>query len=448
MDAQFWREYQSIVANTQVSPKAMEWYMRWAQAFEKALPGIPLRERTPEDVQAYLDALVRRNRYKDWQLKQANEALRLLFGEYLALPWTRPWPVRIEPPPVEQKGLRPGQHDQGRKSIVYQDVPNWDGLEIRFPGLVTRMRTALRTLHYAYRTEQSYVEWMCRFLSFHGLKAPEELGATEVKVYLEYLATARAVAYSTQRQALNALIFLYTKVLEKPLGNIGAYEKPKRPQRLPVVLTREEVDRVLREMTGIYALMAGLLYGSGLRLMECVRLRIKDVDFAQRQIMVRDGKGAKDRVTVLPEKYRETLARHLEQVKKQHDTDLAQGHGAVYLWPSLERKYPNIAREWGWQYVFPAKNLSVDPRSGQVRRHHIHAGSLQKAFKDAMQKAGITKQASCHTLRHSFATHLLERGYDIRTVQELLGHADVSTTMIYTHVLNKPGLAVKSPADF
>ena len=315
------------------------------------------------------------------------------------------------------------------------------------PGLVDRIKTVLRTLHYAYRTEQSYLEWICRFINFNGLKEPTKLNPADVRIYLEYLATEREIAGNTQRQALNAIVFLYNKVLQKPLGEIGPYERPKRPKRLPVVLTREEKDRVLCEMTGIYTLMAGLLYGSGLRLLECVRLRVKDVDFGHQQIMVRDGKGAKDRVTILPEKYQEELKEHLEKVKKQHDKYLAQGHGEVYLWPSLERKYPNIAKEWGWQYVFPANNLSVDPRSGKVRRHHIEEGTLQKAVKSAIRKAGIAKQASCHTLRHSFATHLLEAGYDIRTVQELLGHADVSTTMIYTHVLNKPGLAVKSPAD-
>jgi integron integrase len=210
----------------------------------------------------------------------------------------------------------------------------------------------------------------------------------------------REVASSTQRQALNAIVFLYDKVLERPLGEIGPYEKPKRPKRLPVVLTRDEKDRVLNEMTGIYALMAGLLYGSGLRLMECVRLRIKDVDFEKRQIIVRDAKGAKDRVTMLPEKYIEALKEHLLKVKEEHEKALAQGYGEVYLWPSLERKYPGFTREWGWQYVFPAKDLSVDPRSGRVRRHHFNEGTLQKAFKNAVRKAGITKQASCHTLRH------------------------------------------------
>ncbi|RMF86524.1 MAG: integron integrase [Nitrospinota bacterium] len=344
-----------------------------------------------------------------------------------------PWP----PAPNRTEG-------RGR----YRDTPQWDRLQHRFPDLLARIKTTLRTRHYAYKTEQAYLWWIGRFLCFHELTDPQELGAIAVKRYLEYLATEREVSAATQRQALNALMFLYTKVLERPLGDIGPYQKPQPAKRLPVVLTREEIERILREMQGVYALMAGLLYGSGLRLMECVRLRVKDVDFAQHQIVVRDGKGEKDRITVLPERYRDALQTHLEEVKKQHDRDLALGYGAVYVWPSLERKYPHIATEWGWQYVFPASRLSVDPRSGQVRRHHINPTSLQKAFKTAVRKAGIAKQASCHTLRHSFATHLLEMGYDIRTVQELLGHASVTTTMIYTHVLNRPGLTVKSPADF
>jgi integron integrase len=257
----------------------------------------------------------------------------------------------------------------------------------------------------------------------------------------------RKVAASTQNQALNALVFLYEHVMGEPLGTVGEFTRAKRPKRLPVVLTREEVNRLLGALTGTYRLMAGLLYGSGLRLMECVRLRVKDVDFAHNQIVVRDGKGQKDRVTMLPQRFQQPLREHLTRVKEQHDKDLAQGFGAAYLWPALERKYPNAAQEWIWQYVFPSGRLSVDPRSGKVRRHHLHENALQRAVKETAVKVGLTKQMSCHVLRHSFATHLLEGGYDIRTVQELLGHADVSTTMICTHVLNTPGLAVKSPAD-
>ncbi|MBU1716005.1 MAG: integron integrase [Proteobacteria bacterium] len=317
---------------------------------------------------------------------------------------------------------------------------------MRCPGLLDKTRTVLRTLHYAYKTEKTYLEWICRYINFINLKEPDSVGPEEVNKYLEYLATRREVAGNTQRQALNALVFLYAKVLEKPLGEIGAYAKPKKPQRLPVVFTKDEVDQVLEAMEGTVGLMAGLLYGSGLRLAECIRLRVKDIDFERQQLLVR-GKGDKDRVTVLPDRSQEPLREHLQRVKELHDVDLKNGHGEVYLPTALARKYPNALTAWGWQYVFPSANLSVDPRGGKVRRHHINDTTLQKAVKRAVRENGLTRQGSCHTLRHSFATHLLEDGYDIRTVQELLGHADVSTTMIYTHVLNRPGIAVKSPAD-
>ncbi|MFC1461765.1 integron integrase, partial [Verrucomicrobiota bacterium] len=308
--------------------------------------------------------------------------------------------------------------------------------------------TEIRKKHYSIRTERTYGEWVARFIVFNDYKDPLLLCARNVNEYLGYLADIRRVAASTQNQALCALVFFWKHVLGVELGGLGEFKYAKRPARMPVVMTREEVDRLMEKMPeGTSRLMAGLLYGSGLRLMECVRLRVKDVDFDQRQIMVRDGKGEKDRVTVLPDKYTQPLKDHLAKVKELFEVDQRAGVGEVYIWPSLERKYPNTGKEWGWQYVFPASNYSTDPRTGKTRRHHINESGLQKAVKAAARKAGLVKQASCHTLRHSFATHLLETGYDIRTVQELLGHADVSTTMIYTHVLNRPGLAVKSPAD-
>ena len=278
---------------------------------------------------------------------------------------------------------------------------------------------------------------------------PEKIDAAgAVKEYLEYLATVREAAASTQNQALNALVFFYAHALKKPFGDMGGFVKAKRPQRLPEVMTRDEVEALLGQMHGVSALMAGLMYGGGLRLMECVRLRVKDIDFSRYQIMVRDGKGQKDRVTMLPERFVPPLKEHLARVKAIYEEDRSRGVPGVYMWPALARKYPKAATEWRWQYVFPAKGLSVDPRSATVRRHHISESVAQKAVKEAAFRAGITRRVSCHTLRHSFATHLLEARYDIRTVQELLGHANVSTTMIYTHVLNRPGLSVQSPADF
>ena len=315
------------------------------------------------------------------------------------------------------------------------------------PRLLDQVREAIRLRHYSIRTEQSYTDWIKRYILFHHMQHPKDMGAAEVEQFLTHLAVVGKVAASTQNQALSALLFLYKAVLGVDLPWLDEVTRAKKPQRLPVVLTVEEVRRVLARMDGQHGLMADLLYGAGLRLLECVRLRVKDVDFGFRQITVRDGKGGKDRVTMLPQGVVEPLRAHLDKLKVLHDHDLEEGFGAVWLPDALERKYPNAAREWGWQYVFPAAQRSADPRSGKLMRHHVDEQSLQRAMKKAVRAAGLAKPASCHTLRHSFATHLLQSGYDIRTVQELLGHKDVSTTMIYTHVLNRGGKGVASPLD-
>jgi integron integrase len=313
--------------------------------------------------------------------------------------------------------------------------------------LLDQVREVLRKKHYSLRTEESYIDWTTRYIRFHHLRHPRELGVSDIEAFLSHLAVEDRVAASTQNQARSALLFLYREVLAIPIDGPRDVVQAKAPRRLPTVLTRDEVRAVIRELSGTYRLMAQLLYGSGLRLMECVRLRVKDLDFDQRQITVRDGKGMQDRVTMLPDRLVEPLHEHLRVVKRLHDADLERGNGAVYLPFALERKYPNANREWGWQYVFPAGRLSTVPRSGVVRRHHLNESSVQKAVAAAVRAAGITKPASCHTFRHSFATHLLENGYDIRTVQALLGHRDVRTTMIYTHVLNRGGRGVRSPLD-
>jgi len=313
--------------------------------------------------------------------------------------------------------------------------------------LLEQVREAVRTRHYSIRTEEAYIRWIREYILFFDKRHPAELGAKEVSAFVSHLAVNRNVASSTQNQALSALLFLYREVLDLPIGWVEDVERAKRPKRLPVVFTREEVRAVLSHMRAETWLMASLLYGSGLRLMECVRLRVKDVDFAQFQITVREGKGDKDRITMLPPSLVQPLERQLERAKALHEMDVREGFGHVYLPYALARKYPNADREWGWQYAFPARQRSVDPRSGREQRHHIAETALQKAVRVAVKGAGITKLGSCHTLRHSFATHLLEAGYDIRTIQELLGHADVQTTMIYTHVLNKGGKGVKSPLE-
>lgn len=313
--------------------------------------------------------------------------------------------------------------------------------------LLNELTDAIRARHYSIRTEQAYGKWVKNFILFHNKKHPAEMGEKEISEYLTFLAVKRKVAASTQNQALSAILFLYKHILQREISWLDDVIKAKKPKKLPLVFTKEEAKKVLLQLDGTKWIMAGLLYGSGLRLMECIRLRVKDVDFNYKQIKVRDGKGQKDRVTLLPQTLIEPLARHLEKVEALHNRDKSEGFGDVYLPFALARKYPTAAREFCWQYVFPASKLSVDPRSGKTRRHHVDESVLQNAVKQAIRTSGINKPGSCHTLRHSFATHLLENGYDIRTVQELLGHKDVRTTMIYTHVLNRGPLSVRSPID-
>ena len=313
--------------------------------------------------------------------------------------------------------------------------------------LLDQVREALRTRHYSIRTEEAYLRWIREYILFFGKRHPAQLSAQEIGAFVSHLAVKRNVAASTQNQALSALLFLYREVLDQPIEWVDDVERAKKPKRLPVVFTKEEVKAVLGHLRAEMWLMASLLYGSGLRLMECVRLRVKDLDFARLQVTVREGKGDKDRVTMLPSSLVEPLQRQLERAKALHEVDVREGFGHVYLPHALARKYANADREWGWQYVFPATKRSIDPRSGKERRHHIAETALQKAVKAAVRAAEVNKPGSCHTLRHSFATHLLEAGYDLRTIQELLGHADISTTMIYTHVLNKGGRAVRSPLE-
>ncbi|MDP1734052.1 MAG: integron integrase [Sulfuritalea sp.] len=315
------------------------------------------------------------------------------------------------------------------------------------PRLLEQVRGRIRFKHYSIRTEQAYLDWIRRFIRHFGKRHPKDMGAKEVQEFLTHLAVVGRVAASTQNQAKSALLFLYREVLEVQLPWLDDVEAARTPKRLPVVLTSAEVMAVLARLEGSHGLIARLLYGTGLRIMECLRLRVKDVVFERGEILVRDGKGFKDRVTMLPASVAAALREHMERVRELHRQDLAAGHGEVHLPYALDRKYPAAGREWMWQYIFPSANLSVDPRSGVVRRHHLQDQTVQRAVKVAVRAAGIDKPATPHTLRHSFATHLLEGGYDIRTVQELLGHSDVKTTMIYTHVLNRGGRGVVSPID-
>jgi integron integrase len=310
-----------------------------------------------------------------------------------------------------------------------------------------QVHEVMRFKHYARRTEETYWQWMRRYILFHGKRHPREMGAEEVRVFLSHLATADGVSAATQNQALNALVFLYREVLHAAVGDLGLVERARTVRRLPVVLTRQEVGRLLAAVPAECHLAVRLLYGTGLRLMECLRLRVKDLDFGAGQVVVRAGKGDKDRATMLPESLRAPLEAHLVLVRQWHEADLAAGLGRVWMPEALSRKYPEAARSWTWQWVFPAGGLSRDPEGGELRRHHLLEDTLQRAVRTAVQAAGITKPATPHSLRHSFATHLLEGGYDIRTVQELLGHASVETTQIYTHVMARPGMGVRSPLD-
>jgi integron integrase len=315
------------------------------------------------------------------------------------------------------------------------------------PKLLDRVRQTIRAKHYSRRTESAYVDWIRRYVLFHLKRHPSEMGAPEITDFLTWLATNRRVSASTQNQSLSAPLFLYRHVLHIEIGPIENVPRARMPVHVPVVLSRDEVARIMKHLDGVMWMTVALLYGAGLRLQECLELRVNDIDRKRRQIAIRRGKGQKDRPTVLPTAVVQPLARHLESVKRQHEADLARGLGRVVLPFALDRKYPNAPTEWGWQFVFPASRVCTDPRWGPPTRFHLHESAVQKAVAHAARQAAITKRVSPHTFRHSFATHLLEDGYDIRTVQELLGHADVSTTMVYTHVLNRGPLGVRSPVD-
>ena len=399
----------------------LKWYLIWARRFAAYLSNRPLHLATHDDAEGFLTTLASSPRISAWQVEQATDALTILLGSVFGQEWAGTIRIPALPPPP--------------------DVPLPKGDEP-----TERLRYAIRCRRYSARTEESYVFWVNRFLAFcrdGGIGQDTD----SVRAFLEHLVMADQMAASTQGLALNALVFHFKHVVGTPFGDLGEFQRSKRPRKLPVVLGREEVRRLLDAVEDAYRLPVALLYGGGLRLMEALRLRVKDIDLDRRQISVRDGKGQKDRLTVLPERWRERLAAHLAEVRALHARDLELGYAGTTFWPALERKYPGAPREWAWQYIFPASRLFVEPATGKTRRHHLHETALQRAVRYAARKADIAKPVGCHTLRHCFATHLLESGADIRTVQELLGHSDVSTTMIYTHVLNRPGLAVRSPED-
>jgi integron integrase len=454
--AQFWQRFIQELEKQGVKPTSQRWYVLRVEQYLDAAEGRRLATHGSSDVIGYLERLGRDGSLQDWQLRQTAHALQILFCHLLRVPWCQEvdwalWHQGSRSLPADHPTVA---RDYGRAEHPTPsfDPPTRPGLApIRrnHREVLNQLVQAVRVRHYSIRTEQAYESWVCRFIASQGGRCPRTLGPPEVRAFLEDLVVSSNVAASTQNQALNALVFLYDKVLDQPLGDLGSLARARRPRRLPVVLSRSEAQALLEAMDGSYQLMAGLLYGSGLRLMECVRLRVQDVDFQYGQIVVRDAKGQKDRVVPLPRRFAAPLQAHLERVRHLFVEDRQEGLAGVYLPDALTRKYPHAPTEWNWQYVFPSSRVSMDPRSGKRRRHHVHENGLQKLVKKAAQAVGIHKKVNCHSLRHSFATHLLEAGYDIRTVQELLGHADVSTTMIYTHVLNRPGvLPVKSPVDW
>lgn len=440
----FWGKYIENLKKREVKESAQRWYVKRAKDFVKAAQGRKLLEHSADDINRYLEDQGRKQGLQGWRFLQIVDAIQILLETAHApagvqVNWEY-WrnstqkPADSHPTIARTGGVLPTAEPAGR-------IPLLDTVRARHGGLLDELVAVIRQKNYSIRTEQAYLSWVCRFLLFTGDKDVAAMGAADIVAFLQDLAVRGQMAASTRNQALNGLIFFFTQVLKRQIGNPGDFVRAKRPRQLPVVLSRVEAGRLLAELkkiSGLHYLMAALLYGTGMQLMECVRLRVQDINFDQNLIVIRDGKGQKDRVVPLPQSLREALARQLDEARRLHREDLAQGLGEVFL--------PD-AREWLWQYVFPSGRLSQDPRNGETRRHHIHENGLQKSVKKAATAAAITKRVNCHALRHSFATHLLESGYDIRTIQELLGHADISTTMIYTHVLGRGGSGVVSPLD-
>lgn len=459
-DSRFWEKYISISRRYKVREKALRWYVRHAEAYLGSCDNAPLEEHIALYVERFLRAKGRNPHLQKWQFLQILEAVRILLTEMVDLPWVKTytwveWLSTADTLPdnhvTVDRAYRPLPSDPGvmQKVGTGSDRTSLESKVLKlFPHHVEALMTRIRVMQYSPRTERTYLQWFYRYIAYHDMQDPAELDEEHIGAFVTDLAARRNAAAATQGQALNALVFFYRQVMGRDLSDSIDFARSRKSRRLPVVLTTAEVARLLSQLPGeTHHLMASLLYGCGLRLMECVRLRVLDIDFGYRQIMVRETKGRKDRVVPIPQASLHALQARIEKTRTIHNEDLCHGFGRVFLPESLARKYPDAASEFRWQYVFPATRLVVNPQTGEVYRHHIHESSLQRHLRKAALAARINKKVNCHALRHSFATHLLESGYDIRTVQELLGHADVSTTMIYTHVLNRPGIAVRSPLD-
>jgi len=450
--SRFWDNYISKTVSNNVPEAARRWYVRDIEVFIKAHSELRLSDVTEAVLVLYLEKIGRNSGLKDWQYLQLIDALRILYCEIIRTHWAasfdwQAWKDNARNLPVNHATIA-RELTVAEKDDVDLDTRDLSLYKQRFSHLLSRLIAEIRLRQYSIRTEKAYSDWLVRFFCFNQFKLVSDIKVVRVSGFLEHLAVKRHVAASTQNQALNALVFFFKNVLNVPLEEKIDFQRAKRPKKLPTVLSREEVSVLLNGISHkLHKIMASLMYGSGLRLMECVRLRVIDIDFDYGQIIVRSGKGNKDRVVPLPDKLIAPLKVQLEKVADFHKKDIALGFGEVFLPNALGKKYKNAGKELRWQYVFPSVRLSADPRTGKVMRHHLHENNIQKSIKKTSDLIGMNKKVNCHSFRHSFATHLLESGYDIRTVQELLGHADVSTTMIYTHVLNKGGRGVKSPLD-
>lgn len=445
--ARFWTRYADLLKRFRIPDKAIPWYRRHIEGFLADHPDIRLRSHTAESVLQWLEHCGRNPNITDWQFRQKVDALRLLFGQFVRLPWSADFDWERW-----SSGASALESDHPTIARTYEMIDKavenpQNHLARSHPDIYRRYLVAIRLPDYAANTEKSYLGWINRFLRFHHDRLPSDCAEPEVASFLEHLTLQRKVSGATQAQALNALVFFYARVLERPLGEIGPFKRPTKPKRLPTVLSPQEIDSLMKQVTGLNWLIIHLMYGTGMRVIECVRLRILDIDFDYRRIIVHASKGMKDRSVPMPELLVEALKAQINTVKRIHNQDLAAGLGSVYMPHALSRKYPQADKELRWQYLFPASRVAQDPRSGAIHRHHLHQSTIQKVVKRSAQAAGIQKRVTSHTLRHSFATHLLETGSDIRTVQELLGHADVSTTMIYTHVVGRGGQGAQSPLD-
>lgn len=451
--SRFFANYLKLLRKHAIPEKQMRWYVKHVEGFIKAQNGRKIKTLSAADINDYFGVIGRQNRLSGWQFRQHIAAVKILYCDLLAsapgrdVDWQY-WEdsareLEVEHPTVARQ-LTPEE-----LSYVKQRRGGGPLNAVRSAhhDILVKFTTEVRRRGYSYRTEQTYEQWICRFLLFCGDRSFADNRAQSVKSFLEDLVIRKNISASTQNQALNALVFLYDKVLGEKLGELDDYARSKRPRNMPVVLTRAEITALLEHLDGTHRLLASLLSGTGMRLSEGLRLRVQDIDFGYQRIHVHQAKGKKDRFVPLPAKLVDTLHAQIDAVQQIHVKDLAAGYGEVVLPDALQHKYPNAGRDLKWQFLFPAGRLAVDPYGGAIRRHHLHESALQKAVQRAAAACGINKRVGCHTLRHSFATHLLEANYDIRTVQELLGHADVSTTMIYTHVLNRPGHGVLSPLD-